>query len=182
MKHVTLPTMIIIFAGTAIAATPAPSPYAGQESRDIKAMSAEEVADLRAGKGMGLAKAAELNGYPGPAHVLELASELQLSRQQRSETERLFAAMQARAIEIGRGLLTAEQQLDGAFANRSITDETLASALRRIGTLQAELRGAHLEAHLAQVKILTPEQIARYSQLRGYGTSETRGGHVHGGH
>ncbi len=182
MKHVALPAMIAIFASTAFAATPAPSPYAGQESRDIKAMSAEEVADLRAGKGMGLAKAAELNGYPGPAHVLELASELQLSQQQRSATERLFATMQARAIEIGRGLLTAEQQLDGAFANRSITDETLASALRRIAALQAELRGAHLEAHLAQVKILTPEQIARYSQLRGYGTSETSGGHLHRGH
>ena len=46
-------------------ATP-PSPYAGQESRAIKALSDSEIDDLANGRGMGLAKAGELNGYPSP--------------------------------------------------------------------------------------------------------------------
>jgi hypothetical protein len=49
------------------------SPYAGQQTRAIKALSPEDLAGLLNGEGMGMAKAAELNGYPGPVHVLELA-------------------------------------------------------------------------------------------------------------
>ena len=41
-------------------------PYAGLEGRSVKALSEQQIADLRAGRGMGLALAAELNGYPGP--------------------------------------------------------------------------------------------------------------------
>ena len=49
------------------------SPYAGQQTRAIKALSPEDLAGLLNGEGRGMAKAAELNGYPGPVHVLELA-------------------------------------------------------------------------------------------------------------
>jgi hypothetical protein len=182
MKRIALLIVMSIAVPGAYAAAPAPSAYAGQESRDVKSLSAADVADLQAGKGMGLAKAAELNGYPGPAHVLELASELKLSEPQRAATQRLFAAMQARAIELGRELLTAERKLDSSFANRSITNESLASTLRQIGELQAELRGAHLEAHLAQIQILTPDQVATYTRLRGYGASKGSDGHTHGRH
>ena len=55
------------------------SPYAGQQMRTIKALSADDIAALRDGDGIGMAKAAELNGYPGPRHVLALARELQLT-------------------------------------------------------------------------------------------------------
>src|SRR5262245_1477224 len=65
------------------------SPYAGLDSRDIKALSAEQLADLKAGRGMGLALAAELNGYPGPLHVLELADRLQLSPEQTRRVDSL---------------------------------------------------------------------------------------------
>lgn len=51
----------------------AAAPYAGIARRSVKALSDREISDLRTGRGMGLALAAELNGYPGPAHVLELA-------------------------------------------------------------------------------------------------------------
>src|SRR5687767_11125254 len=54
----------------------ADSPYVGQEDRAIKALDAKDVDGLLAGSGMGYAKAAELNGYPGPMHVLELAEKL----------------------------------------------------------------------------------------------------------
>jgi len=59
------------------------SPYAEQEGSGIAAMSRQEANDLRSGAGMGLARAAELNHYPGPLHVLELAEQLGLSAAQR---------------------------------------------------------------------------------------------------
>jgi len=148
--------ILAVYGSNAVAA--ASAPYAGQESRQIKALSPDEVAALDAGKGMGLAKAAELNGYPGPLHVLELAPELNLSAKQRQQTEALYASMQAKAIDLGRALVAEERQLDQEFANRSLTHESMIVALAKIGELQARLRAAHLEAHLEQVQILTPEQ------------------------
>jgi Spy/CpxP family protein refolding chaperone len=162
----------------ALAATAAP--YAGQETRDIKSLSQEDINGYLAGKGMGLAKAAELNGYPGPMHVLELASELQLTPEQQAKTKQLFDAMQAKASMLGRELVTAEQKLDRLFASRSANAELVDSSLKDIGVLQAKVRGAHLKAHLAQAKILTPEQTARYISLRGYGKQGA--GAEHGGH
>ena len=49
-----------------------PLPYAGLEARAIKSLSAADVQELRRGGGWGLALPAELNGVPGPAHLLEL--------------------------------------------------------------------------------------------------------------
>jgi hypothetical protein len=49
------------------------------EQRAVKGLSAQQIADLRAGKGMGLALSAELNGYPEPMHVLEHAEALKLT-------------------------------------------------------------------------------------------------------
>ena len=90
---------------TPFASANAPSPYSGQESREIKALSSDEVQAYLAGNGMGLAKAAELNGYPGPLHVLPLSSELGLTTDQKERTERLFAAMQSRAKALGHRLV-----------------------------------------------------------------------------
>jgi Spy/CpxP family protein refolding chaperone len=146
----------------------AESPYVGQEGRAIKALSPDDVDAYLAGKGMGLAKAAELNGYAGPAHVLELAPQLSLTPEQRARTQALFASMQAEAMQLGRALVEQERELDRLFASKTITPERLAMALTEIGSLQAQVRGAHLRAHLAQVQILTPEQNARYAELRGY--------------
>jgi Spy/CpxP family protein refolding chaperone len=163
---------------TALAAFAA-SPYAGQESRQIKALSAEDVSALLSGKGMGFAKAAELNGFAGPAHVLELATELHLTQEQRARTEALFASMSAKASSSGRALVDKERELDKLFATRAITPERLSTVLKEIGALQAQVRDAHLEAHLAQVEILTSEQNARYIGLRGYGVAAERGRHEH---
>jgi len=161
------------------AAAHAASPYAGQESREIKALSADEVSGLLSGKGMGFAKAAELNGFAGPAHVLELASELQLTVEQRARTEVLFASMSAKAAANGRMLVEREKELDRLFSSRAITREQLAVSVREIGELQAAVRNAHLEAHLLQVEILTTAQNARYSELRDYGVAHQRGGTEH---
>jgi len=160
----------------ALAETPA-SPYAGQEVRDIKSLSPEDVNAYLSGKGMGMAKAAELNGYAGPRHVLELASELELTAQQRAQTEAIYSAMLSKATALGRALVEKERELDRLFATRSIDAEQLARSLADIGSLQAGVRGAHLEAHLAQVKILTDKQNALYARHRGYGGAVGHAGH-----
>jgi Spy/CpxP family protein refolding chaperone len=154
------------------------SPYSGEQARDIKALSAEDTDALLKGKGMGLAKAAELNGYPGPLHVLELASDLKLDEQQRARTQALFEAMQAKAVALGRELVAEERKLDELFSQKRVDAQSLAEVLARIGKLQAMVRGAHLEAHITQARILTPGQTARYVELRGYSTGG-QSGHRH---
>jgi len=93
---------------------------------------------------MGLAKAAELNGYPGPAHVLELAAQLDLTPEQKTKTEFLFKKMQARAIPLGKELIEEERALDRLFASRAVNSESLGQALARIGQLQGQVRQVHL--------------------------------------
>jgi hypothetical protein len=164
------------------AASPTPSRYAGEESRDIKALSAQEVDSLLTGKGMGFAKAAELNGYPGPAHVLALAEELELTSEQRTLTTTLFASMEAEAVTVGRALVEAERELDRLFAERSVAAASLSAVLGKIGALQARLRDVHLQAHVTQTGILTKGQSARYARLRGYAAGPHPSGHDRHGH
>jgi hypothetical protein len=143
-------------------------PYAGFEARTIKALSDQQVADLRNGRGMSLALAAELNGYPGPMHTLELADSLGLSEQQRATVQNLFAAMKAEAIPLGEKLIVQEAELDRAFVHRTITAASLQAAMQEIGATQAALRETHLKYHLATVEALTPAQVRHYGVLRGY--------------
>ena len=156
---------------------PAAATYGGEQSREIKSLSMQEMQALLAGRGMGFAKAAELNGYPGPAHVLELDVALALDATQRRRTQTLFEAMEQDAILLGKALVEAERRLDHLFASGAITPQSLASVLAETGDLQARLRGVHLQAHIEQARILTHEQVARYAQLRGYGDQSGSGGH-----
>lgn len=182
MTRITIAAALLCLAGAApavLAAEPASSPYAGEQHRDIKALSPTDVQDLLAGRGMGLAKSAELNRYPGPAHVLELSDRLGLSAEQKASTKSVFDAMEARARALGKALVEREAELDRLFASREVTRATLESSLAEISKLQGELRRVHLEAHLEQTDILTPEQVAAYAELRGYGGADHSGGHRH---
>ena len=162
--------LAIGLVGVASAAWPQThQPYAGLQARPVKALSDQQIADLKAGRGMGLALAAELNGYPGPMHVLELAAPLGLGDEQRAKVAALFDAMKLEAVALGERLIAAETALDRQFADRTITASGLGEATRSIASLQGELRLAHLKYHLATLELLTPEQAARYSALRGYG-------------
>lgn len=152
-----------------------PAPYAGQQNRDIKALSPEEIRDLTEGRGMGLAKAAELNGYPGPLHVLELATPLHLTVEQRAATEDLFRRMQADAKRLGEAILNAERDLDRRFAQRQVDAPALQAATTAVAALQGELRAVHLAAHLEQTRLLTATQIAEYQKQRGYGSAAPSG-------
>jgi Spy/CpxP family protein refolding chaperone len=169
--------LLVLAAGPSFAQSA--QPYAGLEGRPIKALSEQQIADLRAGRGMGLALAAELNGYPGPMHALELADALDLSDRQRAKMQELFAAMKAEAIPLGERLIGQEAELDKAFADKTITAASLAASTETIGATHAALRQAHLKYHLFTVEVLTPTQIQRYAELRGYKTGMQ---HPHGRH
>lgn len=144
------------------------APYAGLQQRPVKALSEQQVADLRTGRGMGLALAAELNGYPGPLHVIELADQLELAPAVRDRMRELFEAMKAEAMPAGDDLISGEAALDRAFADRAISPETLAVLTARIGEAQARLRAIHLKYHLTTADLLSPHQRHRYAELRGY--------------
>jgi Spy/CpxP family protein refolding chaperone len=151
------------------AAANAQTPYAGMQTRSIKALSEQQVADLGAGRGMGLALAAELNGYPGPSHVLELADRLELSADQRARIRGLFDSMKAEALPLGSKLIEQEADLDKQFASRTVTRESLKTSTTAVAVTQGELRETHLKYHLSTVDVLTPGQMQRYAELRGYG-------------
>jgi hypothetical protein len=165
--------LVIVIAGIFASAThanppPKPSAYADQATADIKALTAEEQSSLLEGKGAGFAKAAELNGYPGPLHVIELATQLGLSAEQLAATRSLFERMRTAARTEGLALVEAERSLDRLYATRSATTESVTEQLGRIEKSRARLRGVHLDAHLEQAAILDAHQIMRYAQLRGY--------------
>lgn len=142
--------------------------YAGWHQRRIKALSGQQVDDLRAGRGMSLALPAELNGYPGPAHVLELAKQLQLTPEQVTRTRALFEQMQKEAQAGGPLVIEAEERLDRLFRDRQATPAALTRAVAEAATAMASLRETHLRYHLLMMEVLTPLQVSEYQRLRGY--------------
>lgn len=147
------------------------SPYSGQEIRVIKSLSDNDVQSLQNGTGEafgGIAKLAELNGYPGPRHVLDIAQELQLTDRQRMEIELIYQNMSNNAKSIGSAIIGVEQDMDEAFANKTITEENLIALLDKSANLYGQLRFVHLSAHLDTAQIMTTEQIQMYNEMRGY--------------
>lgn len=144
------------------------SGYSGMETRAIKALSSEQIADLHEGKGMGASLPAELNGVPGPLHVLQLREPLKVTPPQAAQLERITAAMREQAQALGRQVVEAEARLDRAFASGSADEALVRASAARIGELQGQLRAVHLVAHLQTKALLSQEQVVAYNQLRGY--------------
>jgi hypothetical protein len=161
--------------------TVTPSPYVGFDTRDVKTLSPERIEGLRRGAGLGYALAAELNGLPGPMHVLELQKPLELSPDQLRRTQALFERMRKEAIAAGEALIAAEAHLDRMFVLGHASAERIAAQTQVAAAQEARLRAIHLTAHLEQAAILTPDQIASYVRLRGY-QAPGAGHGSHGGH
>jgi hypothetical protein len=141
----------------------------------LKALSDQQIADLRAGRGMGLALPAELNGYPGPLHTLESAEALMLSPAQRMRTEALFQAMKDEVVPLGERLIEQETELDRLFATRAVASRELGSNHPRD---RRNARGAQDRAppvSPAMVEVLTPWQIQKYAEVRGYTAASAPG-------
>jgi len=153
------------------------SPYAGQEIRGIKALSQGDVEGLLAGEGTpfgGMAKPAELNGYPGPRHVLDAveAGEFEVTVEQKEQIEALYDEMRSEAIALGEKIIDIEKAIDDAFANGTITEDFLQEKVLESADLYGQLRIVHLKYHLKMVDILTPQQVAQYNELRGYSSDD----------
>jgi Spy/CpxP family protein refolding chaperone len=129
------------------------------------------------GAGLGYALAAEINGYPGPMHVLELSNQLELTQEQRQRTQTVFDRMRKAAIEAGEALIAAEAHLDRMFAMRHASPDRIAAQTQVAAAQEARLRAIHLSAHLEMMDILSPGQIESYSRIRGYAGSAGHGGH-----
>jgi len=148
------------------------SKYAGEEKREIKSLSATDIEELQNGKGWGLAKAAELNGVPGPVHLLEMKEEIDLNAEQIRAIKNLYRKMKQEAVPLGLELIELERELNNHFANRTITDEILRQILQEIVHVHRQLRYVHLSTHLKTPDILQSEQIILYNKLRGYSSDD----------
>jgi Spy/CpxP family protein refolding chaperone len=155
-------------SGHAPPAANAVQPYAGLEGRRIKALSVEDAAGLLVGRGMALALAAELNGYPGPMHVLEHGDALGLSGAQRAAAEGLRNRMLDEARALGARIVALEEELDRLFAAGTADTGRLAALTASLGALNGRLREVHLATHISMRDFLGPEQRAAYDRMRGY--------------
>lgn len=187
MRAVPLLVLALLLAGCTAphpappaASDPAPSPYAGQEARDIKALSAEEMEGYESGAGLGYAKSAELNHYPGPLHALQLADELGLSEAQRRDIQRVREDMLAEAVPLGEAYLDAEAAIEAAFRRGDVTAEELRALLDRAHEVEEQLRFVHLDAHLTTRALMTPQQVMKYDELRGYAGEHAQHEESHG--
>lgn len=148
---------------------PAHAPYAGQQQREIKALSAAEQRGWLEGQGMGLARAAELNGFPGPMHVLEHAQALGLTPAQVQASRALMHRHKEEARAMGQHLVARERALDALFVRGAPVDPDEVTRLAEaIGLAAGRIRAAHLRTHIEQAALLTREQVAHYQRLRGY--------------
>ncbi|MBI2308016.1 MAG: periplasmic heavy metal sensor [Rhodocyclales bacterium] len=167
-----LPAILVLAAVPASAqhaghAAPS-SAYAGEQQREIKALAADDQRAFLSGAGIGFARAAELNHFPGPMHVVELADALALSPEQRQASAQLLQEHKAEARELGARVVAAERELDRLFAGGSVDAAALAAAVAKAGEALAAYRLAHLDAHRRQRALLTAEQVREYDRRRGY--------------
>src|ERR1700737_2992249 len=162
---------ILFTVSSAVMAQGHHQPYATHEKREIKALSDDEAKQYLSGAGMGFAQAAELNHFPGPMHVLELADSLRLSPDQRRAIKGLMDEHKAQARAIGAKLVESERALEMLFRQPDVPQQALAGAVKQAALLQGEYRLSHLETHRRMKPLLTAEQVAKYDALRGYGNA-----------
>lgn len=143
-------------------------PYAGQQNRSITSLSADDQKALANGEGWGLAKPAELNGVPGPAHLLELGDKIGLSSEQVQQLQKLFSDMKAQAVALGNEYMAAEKALDDYFRSGSFSDRELRNKVDQAEQARANLRFLHLSYHHRTLEVVTPAQVQQYNELRGY--------------
>ncbi len=158
-------------AGVAAPGSTQSSPYIGQEKRTIKSLSDQEIV---AGRGVGFARPAELNHYPGPLHVLRFKEQLELTADQAEKVQAIFDRMSRDAKALGKEWVDRERALESSFSGYTITTDQVSAETVAIGELQGRLRAVHLTAHIATRAVLTPDQIAKYDVLRGYQATVAR--------
>jgi hypothetical protein len=161
---------------------------AAREGTGIPALSEAQAASYLEGEAMWQASVAELNQYPSPRRVLELAEALELAEGQRRATTELHEETRREAIRLGGELVALEQRLNRIFAWNQATEDNIAKIVLDIGALQAQLRLTHLMASIRQKSLLLEEQVTHYDELQGRGMDSGKssnkmgcsGAHHHG--
>ncbi len=151
-------------------ATDGHSPYADRfdPSVAIRSLTPEQVGQIERGEGGGFALPAELNGVPGPRHVLDLAAELDLSDEQEAHVQTVLDEMRVDAVVAGDRYLDAVLTLEDGFRDGTLAADDLTARITEVHRREGELAAAHLAAHLETAALLTPAQVAEYGRLRGY--------------
>jgi Spy/CpxP family protein refolding chaperone len=167
-----------VLLSSALAVFAQPSPYTDRVNLPVKALSEDAMKAYRDGTGMGLAIPAELNGYPGPRHLLDMAGHLELTDAQKASLQAIFDPMHADAVRLGGEIIDLERKLDEAFARGTASDDEVRTLTREIASRQGQLRFVHLKAHIATKKVLNADQIAMYEKMRGY-MGDHGGEHTH---
>jgi hypothetical protein len=144
------------------------SPYLDQLDSSVRGLSQEDIDGLLAGEGMGYAKSAELNGYPGPRHILDMSRELQLSTEQMTSISSIFDSMNRSAVALGQTIVALEGTLSQSFSDHTVTQQNLQEHVDQLTELYGQLRQVHLQAHLNLTPLLSTQQLAQYQRLRGY--------------
>jgi Spy/CpxP family protein refolding chaperone len=152
-----------------ITPSPNPSPYVGFETREVKTLSTEKQEGLKRGASLNYALAAEMNGYPSPLHVLELADQLGLDADQKKRAQVIFDKLRRDAVTSGEALIAAEAHLDRIFELKQASYDRVDAQTAVIAAQEARLRAVHLNAHISMNEVLSPEQRESYDRLRGYG-------------
>jgi len=117
-------------------------------------------------EGMGQARVAELNGYPGAKHVLELAKELSLTEGQKKSVREIYEEMRTRVKELGKRIIDIEEEMNDAFKDGLVSAKSISDDAEQVGKLRGRLRAVHLVAHLRTKNVLTTKQIELYKKLR----------------
>lgn len=140
----------------------------GAPQGHLEALRCSESFDRVVGQGLGfgLAFAADRNGYPGPLHVVELATSLGLRPDQVERARGLFDAMLAESKPKSAALLAAEAELARIFERGEATEARVRTQVAEVERLRADVRLVHLTYHLRTRDLLTPEQRAAYHRAR----------------
>jgi Spy/CpxP family protein refolding chaperone len=134
----------------------------------IPSLTYEEYMNYKMGKDPGMAKAADMNNYPGPMHVLNWEKELKLSVNQKSQIQSIYDIMKKKTAEMGDLIFKEEKKLNDLFASGKANEGSIIYYSNKIGLLQGELRNTYLQAHLKTQQMLTIDQVKKYRKLRNY--------------
>ncbi|HUH32933.1 MAG TPA: hypothetical protein VLZ28_03215 [Daejeonella sp.] len=131
----------------------------------IASLSPKEYTAYQKGEPMAMTNVAEVNNYPAPAQVLAFEKVLKLTVSQKQQLQIAVEALDFKAKEMGRFILDHEKKLNDLFYTGKANEGSLIYYCNQIGLYQGELRNAHLQAHLKARRILTPDQLKKYSRL-----------------
>ncbi len=121
---------------------------------------------LLAGAETGEIRPAEANWYPSPTRALELEKELRLTEAQKKTLKEAADEARPRAIELGKRIVGVEGELNDAFRSGMVSEQSIKDDADQIGRLRGKLRAVFLTARLKARRILTPEQLNIYKNLK----------------